>query len=251
MHPAVRRARRPTGALRRLALSSALGTMAVGTWATLGAAAAAGATAGSVLRAATAAIVGEGGVHVVFEAHAGSTSTTERILADIGRTSGLETISAGGAHVSVRVTPTHGYVSGNSSGLIKLFGLSAAQAKKVGADWVSWRPGTSQYAALKADVTMASVKALLPKASGTRLTTEDSGGAALYVLRWTIPATGSTPQLSNRLTVSATGAALPVTATSTASGGLRATTTLSEWGEPVLVSPPPTASTIVSAQING
>jgi hypothetical protein len=236
------------GLLRPLALAM----IAVACWAALGAtASAAVATVGSVLQAAKAAIATQAGVHVQFVARSSSTSKTEKILADIGRTSGAETISVGSAHLAVKVTPSRGYASGNTAGLTTLFGLSAAEAKKAGADWVSWKVGTSQYSDLKADVTMTSVTALIPKADGTKLSSAVTNGARLFVLTWTIPGTSSTPQVSNRLTISASGMALPVEATSTASDGTTATTTLSRWGEPVQVGAPPIASTIASSKVTG
>jgi hypothetical protein len=240
------------GRVRGLVRPLAPAMVAVVLWGVLGATASAGVeTTGSLLKGAKAAIAAQEGVHVTFVARSSSTSKTEKILADVGRTSGAETISVGPAHLAVRVTPTSGYVSGSASGLTTLFGLSSAEAKKVGEDWVSWKTGTSQYSDLKADVTMTSVTALLPKASGTVLSTEVTDGAPLFVLGWTIPATRSTPRLSNRLTISAAGTALPVEVTSTASDGTKATTTLSKWGEQVLVSAPPIASTIASSKITG
>jgi len=130
-----------------------------------------------------------------------------------------------------------------------IFGLTAAQAKKVGSDWVSWKVGTSQFANLKADVTFAAVTALLPKAKGTRLSTGIANGANVYVLKWTVAASSSTPMLSNTLTVSAGGQSLPVEQISTAAGGTKATTLLSGWGELVPASAPPAASTIASPKI--
>lgn len=208
-------------------------------------------TTASVLTNAKAAIDKESGAHVAFVAHAGSSSTTERIVADVGVTSGVETVSEGKSELTVKVTPTDAYASGNSSGLTTLFGMSSADAKKVGKDWESWRAGTSQYTSLRSDLTLSSVTALLPKAKGTRLTTEITKGSRLYVLKWTTPATSSLPGLSNTLTISASGAALPVEETSTASGGTKATTSLSKWSEPVLVSAPPAASTIASSKVTG
>jgi hypothetical protein len=236
------------GLLRPLASAA----IAVVSWAALGATASAGtATPGSVIAAAKAAVATETGVHVLFVARAHSTSKTEEIVADIGRTSGEETITLGSARLAIRVTPSHGYASGNVSGLTTLFGLTPAQAKKAGSDWVTWRAGTTQYADLKTDVTMTSVNALLPKATGTKLSSKVTGGAQLFVLTWTVPATGSTPELSNKLTVSATGATLPVEATSTESDGTNATTTLSDWDEPVVVVAPATASSIAAAKVTG
>jgi hypothetical protein len=188
---------------------------------------------------------------VVFTAHSDSSSKTEKILADVGKTRGSETVTEGSMHVSIRETPTMGYVSGNSSGLTLLFGMSAADAKKVGRAWESWKAGTKQFSILKEDLTMTSVTALLPKAEGTSSTTTSSGTTKLFVLRWTSPATTSVPKLSNTITISASGATLPITQTSTAKGGTKVTTVLSKWGETVLVQPPPITATISSSKITG
>jgi hypothetical protein len=227
-----------------------LGVMTLALWAALGGTAAAGAvTSGSVLTSTKAAIAQQTGVHVVFRANRASSATTEKIVADVGVTTGQETVSEGRSHVAIRVTPGYGYVSGDSSGLTAIFGLTADQAKKVGSDWVSWKAGTSQYANLKADVTFAAVTALLPGAKGTRLSTGLTNGANVYVLKWTAAASSSTPMLSNTLTVSASGQSLPIEQVSTASGGTKATTQLSGWGELVPASAPPAASTITSTKI--
>jgi hypothetical protein len=242
---------RGVGRVRGLRRTLSFGAIAAVSWTALGVtASAAVATAGSVLQATRAAIAAEAGVQVSFVVHSSSTSKTETIVADIGRTSGQETISVGTARLAVRVTPTHGYVSGNSSGLITLFGLNATQAAAAGRRWVTFGAGSSQYRALKADVTMSSVTDLLPKAKGTTLSSAVVGGAAVDVLSWTITATSSTPKVSDRLTVVAAGS-LPLGATSTESDGTKATTTLSAWGEPTPVSPPAPASTIASSKVTG
>ena len=119
-----------------------LGVMTLALWAALGGTAYAGAvTSGSVLTSTKAAIAQQTGVHVVFRANRASSATTEKIVADVGVTTGQETVSEGQSHVAIRVTPGYGYVSGDSSGLTTIFGLTADQAKKVGSDWVSWRAG--------------------------------------------------------------------------------------------------------------
>jgi hypothetical protein len=226
--------------------------MALVTSATLGtSASAAVVSTGSVLRSAKAAIAVQTSVHVVFIAHSRASSTTEKIVADVGTTSGSETLFEGKADLAIKVTPAHAYVTGNSSGLTTLFGLSAPQAKKLGTAWESWNAGTSQYSNLKTDLTMSSVTALLPKAKGTKVSTKTTNGVKLFELQWTIASTSSMPQLSNRLTVSAQGDNLPVEEVATASGGVRATTTLSKWGEDFRVSTPPAASTIASPEISG
>jgi hypothetical protein len=208
-------------------------------------------TAGSLLQAATVAIAQQTGAHVVFVAHSDSPSTTEKIIADVGIASGSESLSEGKAELSIRLTPTYGYVRGSQSGLTTLFGLPAAQAKALGTRWESWKSGTKQYANLKGDLTMSSIGALLPKPKGTKLSTKDPGGANVYVMTWTTAATKSTPKLSNTLTVSTAGTSLPIEETRTTATGIKVTTELSRWGESVTVLAPAAASTVDSSTITG
>jgi hypothetical protein len=203
----------------------------------------------SVLASARTAIASQTGVHVVFTAHSGSTGITEKIVADVGTTAGTETIFESSADVAIRVTPTFAYVSGNSSGLTNLFGMSSANAKKLGTRWEAWKAGTKQYTNLKSDVTMKSVSDLLPKAKGTKVATDSRHGATLYVLTWATPATTTVPKLSNRLALPAQGAALPNSQTTTASGGTKIKTALSKWGETVTVQPPAPDRTVSSSHI--
>jgi hypothetical protein len=210
------------------------------------------ASAESVIQGARTAIAKEPGVHVAFVvANTDPSSIAERITADIGASSGTERVSAGKESLTVRLTPSDVYVSGNSSGLTSILGLSSAQARKVGKDWVFWKKGTSQYSSLQSNVTISSVKAILPKAKGTKVSTEVAGGAKLYVLRWKTPATSSAPTLSNTLTISYAGTNLPSEATTTDSSGTKVTTTFSKWGESIAVDVPPAASTMNSSRLKG
>jgi hypothetical protein len=199
-----------------------------------------------VLAHTRAAIAGQDSVHVVFAAHAGSSSVTEKILADVGTKTGAETVLEGAADLAVRVTTDFAYVSGNSAGFTTLFGLSAADAKLVGKRWVSWRAGTKQYANLASDVTMSSVISLLPKAKGTTASKE----SVSYLLKSTTAATKSVPKLTNSLTISAESN-LPSKAESTSPTGTNVTTTLSHWGAPFTVKTPPPQSIIDFSKIKG
>jgi hypothetical protein len=203
-------------------------------------------TVSAVIRAAQRDIAGQTSVHVDFVAHSSSPSRTEKIVDDLGVASGKETATDGKAHVDLTFSAGAVYVSGNSAGLTTLFGMTSAEAKKVGQKWVSWKAGSGQYANLKVDLTMSSVLALLPKAKGTRVSVKDS---KFSLLKWTVPATTSTPALSNTLTLSNGAMTLPVTEYATTAGGTRVTTTLSNWGENVLVNAPPTASVISSSKV--
>jgi len=210
-----------------------------------------GVSTAPVLTSTRLAIAQQTSAHVVFTARSGPSSTTERIIADLSKGGGTETVFEGSSDVAIRLTPMFAYVSGNSSGLTNLFGMSAASAKKVGKDWESWEVGTSQYRNLKTDLTMSAVTELLPKVKGTTLTSGTSHGARIYILKWTTRATASVPKLSNALTIRASGLSLPITMTSTASDGTKITTEISKWGESLVVPAPPTASTISSSKVAG
>ncbi len=142
------------------------------------------------------------------------------------------------------MTPSYAYLSGNSSGLTKLFGLTSAEVKKLAGGWVSLKAGTTQYKDLAASMTVSSVASVLPAAQGTKLYTPVAPAKNLYTLKWVTAATSSAPALANTLTLSASGATLPVKVTSVASGGGQETLALSKWGEHVLVSAPPAGSTV-------
>jgi hypothetical protein len=188
-------------------------------------------TAASVLQTATKAIDQQTSAHVVFVAHSSSSSTTEKIIADVGVTSGSETLS----------------VRGSASGLTMLFGLPATQAKRLGSRWVSWSSGTKEYSNLKADLTMSSVLSLLPKTKGTKLSAVVTNGATLSLLKWIAPATKSIPKLSDTLTISVAG--LPIKETETSTTGVKVETVLSRWDENVTVPAPPASVTVASSKI--
>ena len=212
----------------------------------LGVAASAAATTSSVLKAAKAAMAKQTGVHLVDSSKSGSSSILA--IVDFSTKSGEETFSEGKVRLTLRVSPTYAYISGNASELTAIFGLTAAQAKKVGKDWISVKAGTSEYAAFKSGLTISSLVGVLPPTKGTTLSTTVTDGVHLYVLKWTTAATSSEPKLSNTMTISAEGATLPVEEITTASSG-SATTKFSRWGEHVVVSAPPAASTIAESKI--
>jgi Cu/Ag efflux pump CusA len=230
----------------------ALATAALVVSAALGTAAYAGVvTTSSVIATTKATIARQPGVHLVISAKSSSSSSTEKIVADFGTDGGVEKISNGNARLAIKVMPTYAFVSGNSSGLTTIVGLSSADAKRVGKHWVSWKAGTSQYSNLKSGITVSSVTAVVPKAQGSKLSTEVVNGAKRYVLRWTTAATSSSPKISSTLILSARGATLPIQETAIASGGAKESTVFSKWGEHVLVSVPSATSTIPYSQLTG
>lgn len=203
-------------------------------------------TVASVLKASKAAIATQTSAHVAFNASSGTSSATEKIVADVGTNMGTETVTDGKAVLTVRVTSKDGYISGTASGLTSLFGMTAAQATKVGTHWEFWKTGTTQYKALKKDVIEDSLQSLPPSAKGTTLSKAGSD----YVLKWTSVATSSEPALTNTLTIS-TRTKLPIEETSTDTAGERVTTSISKWGESVVVHAPAAGSTVAAATVSG
>ncbi len=173
------RAARALTALVVPALATALMTSAlVGAAATVAAAAAAPTTT-SLLAAAKAAIARQGAVHLEVDSKSTTVADTEKVVADLGKKSGTEAISAGVGlqdAVTIVVTPAYGYVSGNSGGLSKIVGLSSAEVKKVGSKWITLKAGSSQYTSLATDIKVSSIESVLPPAKGTTLATETIPG---------------------------------------------------------------------------
>lgn len=241
----------PTGIPRRLR-AHVLGAVAlvavVLPLAVLGAPASAGTvTAATVIKEAKAAIATQSSAHLEFDAGSSTSSATEQIVADVGAHGGTETVTDGAAVLHVMVTPEDGYISGSASGLTSLFGMTAAEATKVGKRWEFWKKGTTQYKNLESVVSVQSLQSLLPKSKGTKVSSQDSH----YVLTWTSAASGSTPKLTNTLTIAAKGTSLPVEETSTDAGGEKVTTSISKWGEAIVVHAPPAASVVAASTITG
>jgi hypothetical protein len=214
----------------------------------LGAPASAGTvTAATVIKEAKAAIATESSAHLEFDAGSTTSSSTEQIVADVGASGGRETVTDGAAVLHVMVTSQDGYISGSATGLTSLFGMTSAEATKVGTRWEFWKKGTTQYKNLESVVSVKSLESLLPKSKGTTVSAKGSH----YVLAWTSAASGSTPKLSNTLSISAKGTKLPVEETSTDGSGEKVTTTLSKWGEAVEVHAPAASSTIAASAVTG
>ncbi len=244
------RCRRRPGTVATV-LISALATATFGLAAGPGEAAASGtATASSLLAAAKGAIAKQGAVHLVVSSKSASSSTTEKVVADLGRKSGVEAISDGADNVAILVTPAYGYISGNSAGLSKIVGLTSAQVKRVGKRWIALKKGTTQYTGLATDITISSIETVLPSPKGTTLSIDTTTATHLYVLKWATAATSSTPKLSSLLTLPVAGAPLPIQEITTAAGS-KETITLSRWGEFVRIDPPPVGSTIPYAKVTG
>ena len=92
-----------------------------------------GALRASVLAAAEDAMLAQKSVHITITGRRpGSASIAETIAADVGTSSGTESISAGNATAHVMVMRAAAYLSGNAAGLTQLLGLPASTAARAG-----------------------------------------------------------------------------------------------------------------------
>lgn len=199
-------------------------------------------SASTVINTTKAAMAKESGVHVQVTSKTSSYST--KVVADIGATYGMETITEGSDEVTIKVTPTYAYLSGNAAGLTTLMGLNATEQKKLGAQTLSMKSGTNPYKSLKSSVTLPVLASLLPSVKGTSLSTVAIGGGKYYKLSWTNAASSSTSKSQAAITLSQGASVLPLRETDTSSSGA-STTTFSKWGERVSF-PAPSASRIIS-----
>jgi hypothetical protein len=213
----------------------------------LSAAAAKSAVKASLITAAQDSILAQKSVHVVITGRkagnqAGNTALAEQIVADIGTTTGVESIRSGQAAASIRVTSTDAYFSGNPTGLTTFIGLSSAAASKAASRWVDIKAGTNEYQDLATEDTISALPAsILPTAANTvQLSTATMAGRKVYVLDWKTTASGSSTKISERLILAATTQALPISET-TIAGGDSETVTLEHWGEQFTVPVPASA----------
>jgi hypothetical protein len=204
-------------------------------------------TSKTVLSAARKAMAKEAGVHIYVTSTTGTVRSV--VVVDIGATYGRETITSGKNFVKIIVTPTDAYLSGSSTGLTKIMGLTAAEQKKVGTLSVVMKAGTSPYTSFHTNLTTTVLSGILPGAKGT--TYKVSGDRAKdYLLSWKTAASGTASATHSVLTVSSGSRTLPIkeVITGTTGGG---TTAFSKWGEHVKEHAPRAANTIAYAKVIG
>jgi hypothetical protein len=200
----------------------------------------------SMLSKIRMAIGEERGVHLTLTSGSGSTPT--KIVADIGKSQGTETITTGSNRVTIRLDASYAYVGGNAGGLTSIMGLTKAEQRKVGSDFISAKAGTTPYKALIPNVTMKFVTNFLPSLTGATYTTKTIKGSGNYELVWTKPATASTLKETDVLVVSGRKNRLPVSETVTTSSGT-ASAKFTQWGDRISVPIPPTSSVITYADV--
>jgi hypothetical protein len=195
---------------------------------------------GMLLRSVKSALAKEHGVHLTVKAKASPTAPEESVVADFGRNEGDETITEGNASLTVRLLPKAAYVSGSKAGLEELLGMDAQETAKARGHWMVFQASSSPYKDFQSSVTISSIVSQLPPVKGTKASTTVIKGTREDLLSWTTAATSSEPKLSNTLTIASD---LPQRQESKSSTG-SLTEVFSHWGEHVLVSPPPSSSTI-------
>ena len=68
----------------------------------------------SLLSAARAAVLAQSGVHIVITETKTNPKSSAQIVADVGTSTGTQSLTSGGAKAQLRLTPTYAYIAGNT-----------------------------------------------------------------------------------------------------------------------------------------
>jgi hypothetical protein len=199
-------------------------------------------SAAQLLRTALADASARGSVHEVQTAVA--SKVTIGIATDVATNEGRQEIThSGGEQAHVLVVGGTAYFSGNQAALIHYFGLPASVAHTVGTRWVSVPSSNSGYAAVAANLTLASaLKSLTPPGALTETAPTRVDGQSVVGIRGT-PGSADGKDASNILYISSSSTPLPVAGSASSKGGgstqaFTSTITLSGWGERVALTAP-------------
>jgi hypothetical protein len=189
-------------------------------------------TTKKILLAASHAMEKQTSVHVSV------TSVDDKIassvVADIGEQSGTETFTKGKESFTITVTPTYAYLSGTTTGLIDIMGLTSAEQKKVGTSAISMKEGSTPYTTFKDNLTIGALTKLLPVLKGTTLLSARDKTTNGYDLSWVTAASEDSPKTTTVMTISSGKKSLPIKEVVTTSQG-KSETTFTKWGENVEV----------------
>lgn len=194
----------------------------------------------SIIADTKAALAKESSVHVVVASKSSTSKST--VVVDLGAKRGVETISSGVDSVTIVVTPTYAYLSGNAGGLTAMMGLTPVQQARVGKKSILMKSGTTPYRNFKSNLTLGILSAVLPSASGTTLSSGTGTHAKDYQLNWSKKAVGTSPSTKSTLVISSGAKRLPVIEYVSSSSG-SGTTTFTKWGERINT---PTPSSTIS-----
>ncbi len=205
-----------------------------------------GPTASSIIAAAKTSLAKETGVHIVVSTE--NDKVLSSVVANIGTTSGYETYKEGKETFTISVTPKYAYLSGSTTGLTKLMGLTAKEAKAVGTKSIVMKKGSSPYTTFKTNLTSAAFSQLLPAVKGTTLLAKRDTTTNGYQLTWTTAATSTAPKTTSVLVISSGSSNVPLKESVSTSAG-DSHTTFTNWDKPFVVTVP--SSTIAYSKVFG
>jgi hypothetical protein len=199
--------------------------------------------AGKILTTAITAADKFGSVRVTVRFFSGK--STGLLVEDSGRTSGEQTVAIGKERASIVLVDDTIYFTGNSSGLVKYFGMPQTIAATLANRWISAAPTDSAYASLSAGLTLSSaLKEVTPTSHVTKGRARTINGQSTTNVYGAGPAGLS--QVS--LFIAKKGRPLPVEAVgsgSTKAGASGEIVDFSRWGESLHV-PQPTGAIPIS-----
>lgn len=196
-----------------------------------------------MVAASLAALKAGRAVHVAISTTLsnGSITYSDDATADGGRQH--ITLSTGG-DVSILYTGGVGYVQGDVQGLADFMNVPASQAQSLAGQWIAVHPGqelgASSYADIVDGITLSSVASEIALAAPLTVTAPATvAGQRAIGVQGRAPASQQ-PPASARVTLDVAAAgSRPLRETVLASGGYKSTTTFSDWGESVPLTPPP------------
>ena len=200
-------------------------------------------SATAVVAASLAALKAGRAVHITISTTLsnGSVTYSDDATADGGRQ--YITLSTGG-HVTILYVGGVGYVQGDAQGLAGFMQVPLSQAQSLAGQWIAVHPGqelgASSYADIVAGITLSSVASEIALAAPLTLAAPATvAGQRTIVVQGRVPASQQ-PPASARVTLDVAAAgSRPLRETVVASGGYLSTTTFSDWGESLSLSPPP------------
>ena len=199
-------------------------------------------SATAVVAASLAALKAGRAVHVTISTTLpnGSITYSDDATTDGGRQ--YITLSTGG-DVTVLYVGGVGYVEGNAQGLADFMEVPLSQAQSLAGEWIAVHPGqdlgASSYADIVDGITLSSVASEIALDAPLTLTAPAtvSGQRAIGV-QGGVPASEQLPASARATLDVAAAGSRPLRETIVASGGYKTTTTFSDWGESVSLSPP-------------
>jgi len=152
------------------------------------------------------------------------------------------TLSTGG-NVSILYVGGVGYVEGNAQGLVGFMDLPVSQAQSVAGQWIAVHPGqalgSNSYADIVDGITLSSVASEIALTAPLTLTAPATvAGQRAVAVQGRAAASQQLPA-SARVTLDVAAAgSRPLRETVVAGDGFTSTTTFSDWGESLPLSPP-------------